>query len=65
VSYRLRQAVYVAACLAIACAVTAAVALLPIADPTTAQGVCIVAGAIAGLAATHLLPTPSRKDGHG
>ena len=54
---------YVLAVLAVACAATAAASLLPVTDPTTATGLCIAAGSVAGLLATTWLPCPChRKD---
>jgi ABC-type uncharacterized transport system permease subunit len=61
-TYRLLLAAYITAVLAIACAAVAATAVLPIANPYTAQGLRIVAGVIAGWAASELLPCPTRKD---
>ena len=61
----LAVAVYVAAVTAIACAATYAASFLPIRDPFTAWGVCVVAGCVAILAATNWLPLPCtchRKD---
>jgi ABC-type uncharacterized transport system permease subunit len=57
-TYRLHLAAYIAVVLAVACAAVAATAVLPIANPYTAQGLRIVAGVIAGWAASELLPCP-------
>jgi ABC-type uncharacterized transport system permease subunit len=64
-TYRLQLAAHVAVVLAIACTAVIATAVLPIANPYTAQGLRIVAGVIAGWAASELLPCPCpchRKD---
>jgi hypothetical protein len=57
-SHILRQAAYVAAVLAIACAAVYAASLLPITNPATAWGVCVTAGNFAALAALTWLPCP-------
>ncbi|MFM9629431.1 hypothetical protein ACKI10_17610 [Streptomyces galilaeus] len=43
---------YILAVLTVACAATVAASLLPVTDPTTATGLCIAAGSVAGLMAT-------------
>lgn len=54
---------YGLAVLAVACAATWAASLLPVTDPTTAAGLCITAGSVAGLLTTTYLPCPChRKD---
>lgn len=62
--YVLAVAAYVTAITAIACTVTWAVSLLPIRDPITAWGVCVVAGCFTILAATNWLPYPSQRKDH-
>ena len=61
--YVVAVAAYLTAVTAIACTATWAASLLPIRDPITAWGVCVVAGCFAILAATNWLPCPcQRKD---
>ena len=62
-TYRLQLAAYVAAVLAVACTAVVAVAFLPISNPYDAQGLRIVAGVIAGWAASELLPCPCHRKG--
>lgn len=47
--------------LAIACTATWAASLLPVSDSTTAAGLCIAAGSMAGLCATTWLPCPCHR----
>ncbi|MFJ4624291.1 hypothetical protein [Streptomyces sp. NPDC088812] len=55
---------YVLAVLAAGCAAVVAASLLPISDPATASGVCIVAGTVAAFVTQMFLPCPChRKDG--
>lgn len=54
---------YILAVLAVACAAVAAASLLPVTDPVTAWGVCVVAGNFAALTVLTYLPCPChRKD---
>jgi hypothetical protein len=64
VIYRLRQAAYLLACLAIAVTATWAASLPPITDPATGQGVCIVAGSLGLLLAQAWLPCPCHRKDH-
>lgn len=52
------------AVLAVACFATVTASFLPIADPAAASGVCITAGAVAGLAADVWLPCPCHRKDH-
>ena len=54
---------YILAVLAVACTATVAASLLPVTDPVTAWGVCVVAGNFAALSVLTYLPCPChRKD---
>lgn len=53
----------IAAVVAFACAAVVAASLLPVTDPATASGLCIVTGTVAGWLADMWLPCPChRKD---
>lgn len=54
---------YILAVLAVACAAVVAASLLPVTDPVTAWGVCVIAGHFAALTVLTYLPCPChRKD---
>ena len=54
---------YILAVLTVACTATVAASLLPVTDPVTAWGVCVVAGNFAALSVLTYLPCPChRKD---
>lgn len=52
---------YGIAVLAVACAATVAASLLPVTDPVTAWGVCVVAGNFAALTVLTYLPCPCHR----
>lgn len=60
---RLYPAAYVVAVVVIAAGATGLASLLPVTDPVTAWGVCVVAGNFAALTVLIYLPWPChRKD---
>ena len=56
---------YILAVLAVACTATVAASLLPVTDPVTAWGVCVVAGNFAALTVLTYLPCPCHRKDHG